>query len=277
MQTHFMNIKIALVAILALGGCSSGSSGGSSPGGGTSQSFVGGIFRGKVASASGTALDSLLIVSDDGRFISMAEDPATHCAQVAQGSLVTSGTTFTGGGNFGEIDYTTVPTVQSDCAAADGSVWGTSDVSGSFVARTSLQLSATNTTSLGTTLTGSPITYTYDTLYDESSDLSKTVGDWTDQTGTVISVDGNGVIYSLDANTGCELNGTLSLIDPQYNAYSATVSFSNCQAGAADLNGDTAVGLVALNDTVVPNELYIGYTLTMTSGESLIIATVATR
>ncbi len=280
-------LVLASLVILVLDGCSGGGSsgGGSSAGTGVSQSVtaqsIGGIYRGKLTSASGAVLDSLLIVSEDGRFISATEDPTSHCANVAQGSMIASGATLSGGGNFGLIDYTTVPAVETDCLFSDGSYWGTSSVSGSYVTKTSMTLSSTNTTSLSTVMPVSPLTSTYDTLYNESSDLSKTAGNWTDQTGTVISIDGNGVIFSQQSSTGtgtgCVLNGQLSVIDPLYDVYTTTVTFSNCQFGTVDLNGTTALGLVSLNDKVVPNVLYIGYTLNISTGVSFMVYTVATR
>jgi hypothetical protein len=271
-----MKFTLACITILALYGCSSHSGGSSQNGGGATPSSVGGIWRGK-AQMSGASVDSVLIVSEDGRFISTAQDTTTHCAAVAQGSVNTSGAAFTGGGNFGQIDFTTVPTVQSDCALSDGSVWGTSTVSGTFVSRKTLSLSSTNTTALGAALPVDPIAYTFDALYNESSDLSKTAGNWTGQTGAVISIDANGVIFSQDAKTGCVLNGQITTINPTYDAYSVTVSFSNCTGSAANLNGSTAIGLAALDDEVTPNELYIGYTLTLSTNESFMVATVATR
>jgi hypothetical protein len=195
---------------------------------------------------------------------------------VAQGSVNTSGATFTGGGNFGQIDYVTVPPAQTGCAFADGSVWGTSAVTGSFVSKTSLTLNSTDTTALGALLPVTPIAYTYDPLYDEASDLSKTAGNWMGQTGTVININADGVIFSQDAVTGCVLNGQITVIDPAHDAYSVTVTFANCQSGAAGLNGTTAIGLAALNDKSVPSELYLGYTLTLMGGESFMVATVAT-
>lgn len=269
---------MAFSAFLAVYGCSSGSSSSSQTGGGgATPSTIGGIWRGKAQTTSGSTVDSLLIVSEDGRFISTAQDSATQCAAVAQGSVNTSGAAFTGGGNFGQIDYMTVPAAQTNCSFSDGSVWGTSAVSGTFVSRTSLSLSSTNTTALGAVLPVDPIAYTFDMLYNESSDLAKTAGNWTGQTGSVISIDANGVIFSQDAKTGCVLNGQMTVINPAYDAYSVTVTFSNCDSGAAGLNGGTAIGLAALDDLVTPNQLYVGYTLTLSTGESFMVATVATR
>jgi hypothetical protein len=238
---------------------------------------IGGIWRAQVMSAAGAPLSALVIVTEDGRFFSSVEDPTTHCANVAQGALSTSGNSLTGDGAFGQIDYTIAPTVQPGCAFIDGSVSGSTVVSGSFVPRSSLTLTFTNTTTLGTASASGPTTFTYDTLYAESSDLSTTAGNWMTQTGAVVSIDADGVIFSQDAKTGCVLNGQLSVVDPTYNAYSATVTYSNCLGGVAYLNGQTALGLVALNDQVTPNMLYMGYTISLIDGDSLMIATEATR
>jgi hypothetical protein len=265
----------ALTAILVLNGCSSVSVDDSPlP---TPDQSVGGIWRGQATGASGTTLDTVILASEDGRYFSIAENVNSNCADVAQGALTAAGATLTGYGNFGQINFMNVPAAQMDCAFNDGSVWGTSVVSGSVVQRASLTLTSADTTSAGTALPSNTATLMFDTLYNESSDLSKTTGNWSTQTGATFDIDPDGIIASQDPNTGCVQNGQLSVIDPAYDMYSVTVTYSDCQSTVAALNGVTALGLIALDDKVVPNVLYIGYAMTIPGGNAFMVATKATR
>jgi hypothetical protein len=77
-------------------------------------------------------------------------------------------------------------------------------------------------------------------------------------TGAVINVNSNGVVFSQDPLTGCVLNGNLSLIDTNYNAYRVQYSFSGCRSPYIRLNGTTARGLGTLDTTSSPQRAVIG-------------------
>jgi hypothetical protein len=265
------------IALLNLSACGGGGSDLSSPPPAAVDKSVGGIWRAQTTSPSGATVAGLIIITEDGRYSGSAENPANDCAEVSQGTLTVSGSNFQGSGDFGLIKYTTVPDIQVDCTFADGSVWGAATLSGSVVQRSALTLTAEGTTSMGTVLAGTTGAWTFDTLYNESSSLAKLAGNWTSQTGTVITIDADGVIFSQDATTGCVVNGQVSIINAMYDAYAVTATYASCETSIASLNGVTATGLIALNDQVSPNQIYMGYSLTLPSGDVLIITTDATR
>jgi hypothetical protein len=78
--------------------------------------------------------------------------------------------------------------------------------------------------------------------------------------GTLVTISSNGAISGQDANTGCVLNGTLSIVNPSYNAYSVSGSFSNCQGTSAPLNGAQLSGLAALTEPSSPFQLAVALT-----------------
>jgi hypothetical protein len=53
------------------------------------------------------------------------------------------------------------------------------------------------------------------------------------------------------------LNGNVSIINAQFNAYRVQYSYSNCQGVDAILNGATLRGLAALDDSDSPELLLI--------------------
>ena len=104
-----------------------------------------------------------------------------------------------------------------------------------------------------------PDTYnwSFSSLYDKASSLATTAGNYTDGPDT-LSIDGNGVIFEQDPTTGCVINGQVSLINTQYNAYSASITYSSCTGTFAAANGLTYTGLATLDQTVSPAELDFG-------------------
>jgi hypothetical protein len=230
-----------------------------------------------MTSASGATVTGLLLVTEEGKFMSVADDGATGCADVAQGTLALNGKTFSGSGDFGIIDYAGAIGVQINCAFTDGSVWGTSTLSGSVVPRTTLTMTGDDTTSLGTVIQRTTGTLNFDDVYNESSSLSKLAGDWLLSTGAMLSISSDGVISSQDQSNGCVITGQVSIINASYNAYSVSVTYSNCGATTSALNGVTGTGLMTLDDTVVPSVLYTGYALTFSDGEVLLLVTKATN
>ena len=83
---------------------------------------LGGIWKGQVMSPSGATLPTFLLVSQDGKFFSVAPNTGNDCADVAQGSLLLSDDDYSGTGNFGIISATGDFGVQIDCSFSDGSV-----------------------------------------------------------------------------------------------------------------------------------------------------------
>ena len=84
------------------------------------------------------------------------------------------------------------------------------------------------------------------------------------------------MIFAQDPASGCVINGQVSIINASYNAYSASASYSNCRGSASVLNGVTASGLMAIDTTVSPATLYVGYTATVGSS-TIVVAATATN
>jgi hypothetical protein len=260
-----------VLASLALGACGAGvveKTAGPPP-------SLGGIWKGELVDPSGVTLPAFMLITEDGRFFSVAET-SDNCSEVAQGALALKGNAYKGSGSFGVIGATGALGVQLDCAFADGSVWGTASLSGSVTTGIDLSFTAADTTSLGTELQSTTGTLFFDAAYNEASSLSKVAGNWLLTTGAVLSIDANGSLFSQDIVNGCVVNGKVSLINASYNAYAVSATYSSCQAGTSALNDLTATGLMTLDDTQIPNVLYVGYSMTLPGGEMLTIVSNST-
>jgi hypothetical protein len=276
-EIHVRRIQFDLLLILvpaAIGACSSG---GVSEQAANPPPSLGGIWKGQMMASSGVSLPTLMLVTEEGKFFTVAENTATGCADVAEGELTLVVDSFSGNANFGLTSYTTDIGVQIDCAFADGSVGGTAGLTGTVVPRKSLSLTANDVTALGTVLPAGTGMLDFDALYNETSSLSKVSGNWTLSTGAVVSINSGGVIFSKDTVNGCVVNGKVSLINSNYDAYAVSATYSDCGPNASVLNGLTGTGLMTLDDTQIPNVLYVVYSLTLPGGEQLVLAVNATN
>jgi hypothetical protein len=261
------------IASLALGGC----------GGGITEPTVtgpaspAGIWKGQVMSPSGMILPTFMLVTEDGRYFSVAQHSDGVCADVSQGTLLPTGDNYSGSGNFGIIGATGEVSVQIDCAFSDGSVGGTATVSGSFVPRSSLTLTSGDTTALGTPLRVAVGTFAFDDVYNVGSSLSDVAGVWTLSSGALLNIAADGSFSTLDVSTGCVVSGKASLIDAHYNAYAVSGMYSACQASASAFNGLTAAGLMSVDDTGSARVLYMGYSVTLPGGEVVVIVVNTTH
>jgi hypothetical protein len=141
---------------------------------------------------------------------------------------------------------------------SDGSSHGTGMFSGTMQAKVSASLTVTFTTDAGTGSTGT-FNLTFNSLYDVPSALSTIAGNYTDpKTGTVVTINSDGSVFAQDANTGCEINGTVSIKDPTHNVYGIQVSYQSCTGSSAVLNGAQFSGLATLNNSVSPEQILAG-------------------
>jgi hypothetical protein len=261
------------IASLALGAC----------GGGVTEPTVkgpaspGGIWKGQMMAPSGAILPTFVLVSEDGRFFSVAQQSDDVCANVAQGTLLPAGDNYSGNGNFGIISATGEVSVQIDCAFSDGSVGGTSTLNGSFVPRSTLNLDSADTTSLGTPLQGIVGTLTFDDVYNEASSLSTVAGVWPLSSGALLTIAGDGSFSTQDVSTGCVLTGKVSVIDAHYNAYAVSGTYTACQASASAFTGASAAGLMTLDNTQSAEVIYMGYSVTLSGGEVVVIVLSTTH
>jgi hypothetical protein len=257
-----------VVAALTLGACGASVS----QGGVNGPPSLGGIWKGQLTGASGVTLPTLILVTEDGRFMSVAENAVDDCADVAQGNLLLNGYTVSGEGNIGIISATGDVGVQVDCDFSDGSVWGTAALTGSVSPRSTLTLTEDNSTSLGTALPSTFGSLFFDDAYNETSSLGKVAGNWVLSTGALLSINAGGILLSKDTANGCEINGKVTIVNEKYNAYAVAATYSNCSASASALNDLNATGLLTVDDTQNPAVLYIGYSMTLSNGEVLMVA-----
>lgn len=244
--------KLFGVASLAflIASCGGGGGGGSSGGGGTTTPPVqnaspGGIYTGRDPI---TGFPVFAVVAEDGRTQVVVDDgfPFTQY----WGTLSVSGNNIN----------------SSTFQVADNSTYyGTATVTGTVAARSSLSLNVSFTpaagcpaTTCGTARSASG-SLTFDTIYNRGGALSRVVGNWRDTaTGQVYNINSTGVVFQQDAVTGCVINGQVSTINTQYNAYAATYTFQSCRIPYTQLNGTTATGLIVVDDVRVPNRIYLG-------------------
>jgi hypothetical protein len=203
----------------------------------------GGIWKG-MDPISGLALVGL--VDEAGNFHFLRGDGVQYVgkASVSGNDLSAS---FDGYAPFGSV-------------FSDNSTHGTGTLSGTVHERSSMSGDVDFKTDANSSSSGT-LALTFDSLYTSGSSLAAIAGNYTDPTsGTTVSVTGAGDISSQDAATGCVINGTVSIINAAYDAYSISYSYGNCTGAAMALNGVQFTGLGALNTTVNPAQVIIGVT-----------------
>jgi hypothetical protein len=275
--------KILIVAMFiaqltACGGGSGNSSGSSSsPPPPVVNQSVGGIWRYQGTASNGDSVKSVGLVSEDGRSVLFSQNLTNGCAEVGIGSLTTIGSTVSGHAQVAVVNFAFSPSVNTNCAFSDGSTSATEVITGSVVPRSGLTLSGTVTTAGGTVLPSQPaVTANFDSMYTTGSILGTLAGNWTGPTGVVMSINSNGVLFAQDPASGCVVNGQVAIINSSYDAYSVTATYSNCTGPAAVLNGVTASGLMAVDLSVSPAVLYVGYSAVVGSS-TIIVAATATN
>lgn len=247
-MTAFMRIKTGAVIIFlfALAGITScgGGGGGSAPPPPPADQAIGGVWVGTDSSG----LEILALSTESGRVHWVA--PNTGEQGFGTGSV--NGTAVT-------INYTYV--APQGFTLADGSTSAVCSATGTIQERQSLTVTTNCTTDLGGTFSNSA-SLTYDPLYDRDSSLSVIAGNY-DDFGLVLNVNANGVMFEQDPATGCVVNGQVSIINSQFNAYDVSITYSNCVGNFAVLNGATFTGLGILDNTVTPEQAVVGLTGTV--------------
>lgn len=231
--------SLALLGVFTLSACGGGSESneaGSSPP--PTAASPGGIWRGR---DSITGQEILGLIAEDGRtqFVVFDGIPPTQY----WGRVTLSGTSLSG--NLDVADELTY--------------FGTATVSGTLTPRERISGTLRFTPAAGGAVQTSSVTLTFDTLYNRPSSLSRVSGNWRDVvTGVIYNVNSSGVIFAQDAVSGCVINGGITIINANFNAYSVQYTYSGCRGIYAFYNGTNATGLAALDDTTSPNRVAFG-------------------
>jgi hypothetical protein len=256
------HMSIAFLVAVGLAACggggSSGSSGNDPP---PANRSPGGIWTTQYTVTSGPTtgdtIKAAAIVTENGDLYFAARDQNNGCATVGFGQASVTGNSISGNIDLAFVQYTTTAGVTPNCTYADGSTSGTGTISGTVSQRSSMTLTVSGTTSMGMALGPDTYTWSFSSLYDTASSLATIAGNYTDGPDT-LSIDGNGVIFEQDPATGCVINGQVALINAQYNAYSASITYSSCTGTFSAANGLTYTGLATLDQTVSPAVLDFG-------------------
>lgn len=230
-----MHRSAAVLACFILTACGGG--GGDAPPPAATNQSLGGIWTG--TDNSGNDVIALATETGQFHFLDVTND--------AQGFGIGS----VANGNAVALSYTIVPAL--DDVLSDGSTSAACSGTGTVQERQSLSISVSCTTA-ASSWTGSA-TLTYNTAYDRDSSLPVVAGNYEDF-GDVLTIDPNGVVFEQSATSGCVLNGQVSIIDANWNAYDVAFTVANCQGTQAVLNGTAWDGIAALeleagNETLI--------------------------
>ena len=138
---------------------------------------------------------------------------------------------------------------------ADGSVKGTGTLTGTVHERSNITFTTAFTTA-NNTVTNASVTIQYDRSYDADSALATVSGNFTTALSPgadMLNISGAGVLFYQEPTSSCLANGTVSLIDSQFDLYSAEFTFASCVAPFDVQNGLHLTGLLTIDSTANPN------------------------
>jgi len=217
-------------------GCGGGG-GGSNPPPPPNKS-VGGIWTGVTPDG----LQVIGLITEAGQFHFLQEDGVQYFGTMTVSNQTSISGTFTG--------YTPIGT-----SFPDGATRGSGTFTGTVTERAVLT-GTTDFTSANGGHTVGPLTLHYESLYDRDSSLAMISGNFEDVDGVVVNIN-NGVVFAQDAVTHCVINGSVSVIDTQFNAYRVQYTYSSCIGSDAILNGVNFDGLATLDNTSPPDEYIV--------------------
>jgi hypothetical protein len=218
----------------------------------------------------GDQIDGKALVTETGEVFFAGINMVNGCAAVGFGQIAVDGSAVSGSTTDGVVTFSANPGVNTSCSYSDGSTSATSALSGTVTERSSLSLTVTSTTTSGTSLGAETHTWSYSNLYAEMPSLATIAGNYGDGPNT-LTLGADGSVFEQDPGTGCVIGGQVAIINPAYNAYSLSFTFSNCTGNAAILNGQTASGLGYYDDSVNPIQFLWGIHGTI-SGQTFVLA-----
>jgi hypothetical protein len=164
---------------------------------------------------------------------------SSTCRGLYNGTLVVSGTTVSGSGDF-------TPDAFGPSSGCPGAVH--ENYSGTVVPGVSMALTASPSGGGAS----STINWAFEAVYSQSAALALVAGTWSMPGGSTAVISSSGAITAHDASTGCTLTGQLSVGDPTVNLYNISAKYSGCSGSGASLNGIALTGLATLDTTATP-------------------------
>jgi hypothetical protein len=138
-------------------------------------------------------------------------------------------------------------------------------VSGTVSTRASMQLTTVCVDAAGGSTT-TPISFVYDPRYDVDSSLADIAGNYTlsfKPTTNTLNINGDGTVFGIyDNGPRCTVNGTVSIINSDFNLYRFEMRFSNCQFFVSQYEGATMAGFASRN---VPSQRAGAFLLMVTA------------
>lgn len=220
---------LATTALLALAGCGDTTNEGGSFGLQT-ESSPGGIWSGLEIVDGEPVLETVVLITQSGRLHAVREDGVQSIGQAsARRSEISA--TYTAALPFGEL-------------FADGSNAGTGSFVGQIFTDVSIDGSFILDTGQGTRTEG-VLALDFVDAYNRSSSLEQIAGLWTSP-GLTLDISATGEMFGQAQDTGCIINGTVSIIDPLFALYDVSWAYTACVAPLDSLNDVTFAGMVAL-------------------------------
>lgn len=239
--------RVALVVLIVTLSACGGGGGSGSGGGGPAQAqnaSPGGIWTG-TDSISGLKVTGIVDESGDFHFIREDGDQYVGTATVSGNTLSASFNGYTQGGIFGA---------------------GT--LSGTIVARSSIQAN-TSFQPNGNTAESGTLNLTFSSLYDVASSISTIAGSYGDSSGDTATVYSDGTLFYQSASTGCSGDGVVTVPTPQYNVYQVSVTVQGCTGADAGLNGAAMTGLATYDNQASTPEVIVG--VSSPGGQALVL------
>jgi len=223
--------RVALLSLLVIAACGGGGGGGGKPPPPPppANDSPGGIWTG--VRPNGTPIVVLISEAGEIRILDEFGNQGFGTVQVTNRTNITA--TYQIAPPFGGT-------------VIDGSDSATCGLTGTLQERVSIEYQIDCTTSLGTPF-GGAITLTYSAAYDTDSSLVSIAGQY-DADGDVLTIDAAGAVFLQGSQTGCVVNGQVSVLQVEWNLYAVTALTENCQPPYDALNGASWEGL----GTVVP-------------------------
>jgi len=263
-----------VLAVVSACGGGGGSGGGTPPPPPPTNQSPGGIWTVQYVESTGPntgdTIQARALVTETGNLFYAGINTTNGCATVGFGQVAVNGSSVAGSTEDTIVLFSQNAGANTTCTYPDGSINGTSTLSGTVAQRSSLALTVTSTTSGGMALGSEAHTWSYSNLYSETPSLSTLAGNYSDGPDT-FTISSNGTIFEQDPATGCVVNGQVSIVNPLYNGYSFSFTYSSCTGSAAVLNGVTATGLGYYDDSVSPNEVVLGLHVTV-DGQTVVVA-----